>query len=105
MTVTVIMTGIVIALAMIAPVRQDFYPGAISGIDAAGRFWLQGHVRDAEAGLQHLPRRLQQWRPVVEIIQTYMSRKRDLSGRNVPDVQIVDRADARQCATHASSRE
>src|SRR5579859_6109683 len=75
MVVTMTMTGIVIAVPVIARMRQDFYPSAISGIDAAGRFGLQGHVRYAEAGLQHQPRGLQQRRPIVEIVQTYMRRK------------------------------
>ena len=41
---------------MVVVLRNDFYPRAITGIDAAGRFGLQGYMRNAEAGLQHLPR-------------------------------------------------
>lgn len=68
------MTGYAIVL-----LREDFYPCPIAGIDAAGRLWLQGHVRNAESGLQHLPRGLQQWRPIVEIIQVDMRGKGHLA--------------------------
>ena len=71
---TVSMSGCAIVL-----LRKYFYPRPIAGIDAAGRFWLKGYVRNAESGLQNLPRRLQQWRPIVEIIQVDMRGKRHLA--------------------------
>lgn len=52
MMVTVTMVGVRIVVA-----GDDFYLRAITGIDYAGGFGLQGHMRNSETGLQHLPRR------------------------------------------------
>ena len=70
---------VMVTVTMIAVLGDDLYPRAITGIDAAGWFGLQGHMRNAETGLQHLPRGFHQFRPVIEVVQLYVGGKGYLS--------------------------